>query len=75
MGRIASTRLIRTAALGVALALAAMGERDVAGLARRERERHADQIGLHGVERRRLGVDRDDPGGGRAVGPVAEPID
>ncbi len=39
---------------------AAMAERDVAGPARRGGERDADEIGLVGVERGRLGIDRDD---------------
>ena len=37
----------------------AMAERDIAGLARRERERHPNQVGAERVERGGLGVDRD----------------
>ena len=43
----------------VALAMAAG---DVAGLARRHRQRHAAQIGGHGIERGGFGIDADDAG-------------
>ncbi len=59
----------------VALALAAMGERDVAGLARAGGEREADDFGLHGVERGRLGVERDDAGLPGLRDPGLQPVE
>ena len=53
----------------------AVAERHVAGLARRDREREAAQLGLHRIERRRLGVDRDHAGLARARDPGVEPVE
>ena len=39
-----------------------VANRNVTGLARRDRKRNADEIGLDRIERRGLGVERDDPG-------------
>ena len=49
----------------------AMADRDVAGLARRDGERDADEIGLHRIERSRLGVEGDDAGVVGARDPAA----
>ena len=55
------------AALGVA-------ERHVAGLARRRREREADEVGAHGIEPGRLGVEGDAAGGICVGDPRLEPL-
>ena len=57
------------AAEQIAVAVA-MADRDVAGLARRDGERNADEIGLHRIERSCLGVERDDAGFVRARDPA-----
>ena len=47
-------------------------DRDVRGLAGFHRQRHADDFGLHVVEARRLGVDRDEPGLADFLEPLVE---
>ena len=47
----------RCAAEKIALPLALMGQRDIAGMARLHRQRYAHQIGLHFVQRRGFGID------------------
>ena len=50
---------------------ALMADRNVAGLARRDGERHADELGLHRIERGRFGVEGDErpPRAARAIQP------
>ena len=50
----------------------AMSDRDVAGFARRDGERNAHDLGLHRIERGRLGAEGDDAGLERARDPAAE---
>ena len=50
----------------------AMSDRDVAGFARRNGERNAHYLGLHRIERGRLGAEGDDAGLERARDPAAE---
>ncbi len=53
---------------------ATMGERHVGGLARRDRQREADELGLHRVDRRRLGVEGDTAGGASVHDPSREAV-
>ena len=50
------------AAEKIALPRGAMAERDIAGAAGRDAKREADEIGLHRIERTRLGVEGDKAG-------------
>ena len=59
----------QAAALEQAGLAGAVADRNVAGLARRDGERHADQLRLQRIERGRLGVEGDDTGFVGAVDP------
>ena len=50
----------------------AVAKRDVARLAGADRQRHADEIGAHGVERGGFGIDRDGAGGVGAGDPLLQ---
>ena len=50
----------------------AMRERNVGGLAGRDRQRDADELGAHVGQARRLGVERDERRGGDALAPALE---
>ena len=50
----------------------AVAQRDVARLAGADRQRHADEIGAHGVERGGFGIDGDGAGGARAGDPLLQ---
>ena len=59
---VAGRELARREPAAEKIVLAAMPERHIAGLARRERERHADEIGPVRIERIGLGVEGEDAG-------------
>ncbi len=52
----------------------AMGQRDVTGIVRAQRQAHAHKICLHGIKRGSFRVDRDQPRRGCALDPMREPV-
>ena len=62
-------------AIAATVAALAMGERHVASLVRRDRERDAAQRGLHGVETVGLGIERNHAAVARARDPGVEPVE